>query len=181
MRWLLLLFGLLTAALPAQDAANVPLRANDQIEVTVFQEPDLTRRVHVGQDGSITLPLIGTVRVGGQAVATAERRIAAAYEDGYLVSPQVTVSVVAYARREVSVLGQVGRPGPVLLKPGESLSLVAAISQAGGFTRIANQRKVKVTRNGRVQTFNVRDLSAGTAAMAYLQEGDIVTVEESLF
>ena len=163
---------------------NYVLRAQDTVDVRVFQEDNLSRRATIGQDGTVSLLLLERpLRIAGLTTQQAEAAIRAAYANGYLVKPQVTVSVAQYASRRVIVFGQVGKPGPVTFRPGEQMTLLQAIADAGGFTRLANARAVIVKRpNGQTISVNVKEMAsnAGTTPF-YLQEGDVITVKESIF
>jgi len=88
------------------------LGAGDAIRVQVFQNPDLTLETRVSENGSITYPLIGGVQVGGLPIASAETKIARALKDGGFVQrPQVNIVLMQVRGNQVSVLGQVNRPG----------------------------------------------------------------------
>ena len=126
--------------------ASPSLRVNDKLEVRVFQEEDLTQQVAVAVDGTVRLPLVGPIRVAGLNADQAAQRIRAAYANGFLVNPQVTVVVVTAARRKLVVAGQVNRPGPVELRAGERMTVLQAIAEVGGATRLANLRTVLVKR-----------------------------------
>jgi polysaccharide export outer membrane protein len=170
----------------AAAVASPSLRVNDKIEVKVFQEEDLTQQVAVGVDGTVRLPLIGPIRVAGMSADQAAQRIRAAYANGFLVNPQVTVAVVTAARRKLVVTGQVARPGSVELRAGERLTLLQAIAEVGGATRIANLRSVFVKRvtGTRERIFKVDCKAMATDPAIppfYVEEGDVITVKESLF
>jgi polysaccharide biosynthesis/export protein len=98
---------------PASTAnAQYRLAAGDVIRVTVFQNPDLSLEARVSESGVISYPLLGAVQLGGMSVAQAERRIADGLRDGNFVKqPQVSILVSQVRGNQVSVLGQVGRPG----------------------------------------------------------------------
>lgn len=101
-------------ALAAQP--NVPvdytLGAGDAIRIQVFQNPDLTLDTRVSEKGAVTYPLIGSVQLGGLTLAGAEKRIAAALKDGgFVQQPQVNITLMQVRGNQVSVLGQVNRPG----------------------------------------------------------------------
>lgn len=88
------------------------LGAGDSIRVQVFQNPDLMLETRVAETGSITYPLVGAVQVGGLTVAAAEKAIASALKDGgFVQQPQVNIVVMQIRGNQVSVLGQVNRPG----------------------------------------------------------------------
>jgi len=126
--------------------ADYVLQPQDVIKVQVFQEEDLTREVRVSQENTITLPLIKTVDVKGKTALQAQELIRDLYDRDYLVNPQVTLIVVEYAKRTVSVLGQVNKPGIVQFPQEQGLTLVQAISHADGPTRLANMKKVTLKR-----------------------------------
>lgn len=111
---------------------NYHLGAGDGIRITVFQNPDLTLETQVGADGRITYPLIGSVKIGGLTIAGAEKTIAQALVAGnFLKQPQVTIVVTQIRSHQVSVLGQVGKPGSFPLETFDT-RLSAIIAMAGG-------------------------------------------------
>ncbi len=117
----------------AVDILDYPLGPGDIVRIQVFQNPDLTTETRVSENGSITYPLIGVVEVGGLAIAAAERKIAAALKNGGFVrQPQVNIVILQMRGNQVSVLGQVNRPGRF---PLETLSRVSdMLAAAGGAT-----------------------------------------------
>jgi polysaccharide export outer membrane protein len=155
----------------------------DSFEVRVYGEDEIGGAFQVQEDGSIVFSLLGRVEVEGltqaQLAAELERRLA----DGYLREPQVTVVLTARQNYEVSVLGQVQKPGsfPYI----ERLTIVQAISDAGGLTDIAHKRRVKLTRQTGEgpKTFEVsiKAITEGREADIMLQPGDIVFVPEAPF
>lgn len=154
----------------------------DNVEIRVFREDDLTTRGQLSPDGSISMPLIGSVRIVGlttdQAAAAITRKLA----DGYLVKPEVSVSIEARIRKTVTVLGQAQRPGVFELPAHRQLTLVEAIGMAGGVTRIANGKKITLKRSGgEVTIINLSDITNGKGADIPLRDGDVVTIPESLF
>lgn len=153
----------------------------DNVEIRVFREDELTTRGQLSADGTITMPLIGAVRIEGLTTDQAGAAIRKKLADGYLVKPEVTVSIEARIRKTVTVLGQAQRPGVFELPTHRRLTLVEAIGMAGGVTRIANAKKVTLKRGGSVQTINLADITSGKGADIPLQDGDMVTIPESLF
>lgn len=153
----------------------------DNVEIRVFREDELTTRGQLSADGTITMPLIGAVRIEGLTTDQAGAAIKKKLADGYLVKPEVTVSIEARIRKTVTVLGQAQRPGVFELPPHRRLTLVEAIGMAGGVTRIANAKKVTLKRGGSVQTINLAEITSGKGADIPLQDGDMVTIPESLF
>jgi polysaccharide export outer membrane protein len=117
----------------ASDILDYPLGPGDIVRIQVFQNPDLATETRVSENGSITFPLVGTVEVGGLAIAAAERKIAAALKSGGFVrQPQVNIVILQIRGNQVSVLGQVNRPGRF---PLETLTRVSdMLAAAGGAT-----------------------------------------------
>ncbi|HEX4457489.1 MAG TPA: polysaccharide biosynthesis/export family protein [Polyangia bacterium] len=167
-------------ALPAVDTS---LGVGDSFEVRVFGEPDLTGVYRVGAEGNITFPLIGDVHVDGLDAQAAARLIASKLKQGMLRDPQVTVLVKEQTSKKIYVLGQVGKPGTFTYTP--SMSVVEAITIAGGFSPLAAKNDTTLTRNesGKKTTLRVpvADIGEGRARNVYLQPGDIISVPERLF
>lgn len=163
------------------------LMASDLLQVRIFQEDDLGREVSVSQNLTITLPLIGTVDVKGRTVRETEALIRELYDKDFLVNPQVNLTVVRYAERTVNILGSVNSPGPVVFPQEKGLSLLEAISRAGGFSRLANRSKIKLTRTSLegAKTQYIIDadkLIDGSASNSWtLQVNDVIFVPESIF
>jgi polysaccharide biosynthesis/export protein len=113
-------------------ALGYPLGIGDVVRVVVFQQPDMTAETRVSEAGTITIPLLGPVPVGGVTAKRAEDRIATLLKNrGYVRDPQVVVTVIQFKSRQVSVLGLVSRPGRYALEEGiYRLSDVLAL--AGG-------------------------------------------------
>jgi polysaccharide export outer membrane protein len=122
------------------------LHPGDVVQVKVYQEEDLTSVSRVGRDGSISMPLVGAINVGSNSLERAAMIVRDLLAKDYLVNPQVTVSVMEFAKRRFTVLGQVQRPGTYDMPPDAAVSLLQAIATAGGYTRIGNSRKITVQR-----------------------------------
>lgn len=113
---------------------DYPLAAGDAVRVQVFQNPDLTLETRISDNGTISFPLIGTIRLGGLPVSAAEKKIAEALKSGgFLQNPQVTLLLTQVRGSQVSVLGQVGRPGRFPLETA-STRLSDMLANAGGTT-----------------------------------------------
>lgn len=163
--------------------ADYQLRAADVIQVKIFQEDDLTREVSISQEMSISLPLIGSVDVRNRTVRQVEELVRQLYDKDFLVNPQVTVVVMKYAERTVSVTGSVNNPGPVEFPVERGLSLLEAIARAGGHSRLANLSQVRITRqgkNGQPETITIDATKTEAASLFQLQIGDAVFVRERI-
>ena len=140
------------------------LRQGDVVQVRVFQEEDLTTISRIGRDGSITMPLLGSVKVVSNSLETATVLIHDLLAKDYLVNPQVTLNITEFAKRRYTVLGQVQHPGTFEMPADDSVSLLQAIATAGGYTRIGNPRKITVMRTVGRQN-NVLQLDAEAMAL----------------
>ncbi len=162
------------------------LQPQDLIKVQIFQEPDLDRELRISQEATVSLPLIGNVELGRTTIRQAEERIRQLYDAGYLVKPQVNITVLEYSPRSVDVVGAVMTPGVILFPKEEGMTLLGAISRAGSFSRLANRKQVTLKRtlpNGEVLTerINVDDLMKGDTSKTWpLQPGDVITVPEKI-
>jgi protein involved in polysaccharide export with SLBB domain len=154
------------------------LTAGDVFEVRVFGQEHLGGTFQVQEDGTVVVPLLGPVDVDGKTKTEVAQLLEQLFGAGYLRDPHVTVIMTERENLEVSVLGQVQRPGtfPYI----EKLTLVQAISEAGGLNELAHARKVKLTRKGPtgVGTYDVsvKAITEGRAADILLQPGDIIFV-----
>ena len=153
-RWLTtLLLLLVTGALPAHAQKNQPeyqLGDGDTIRISVFQNPDLTLETRVSENGLITFPLIGNVKIGGMTIPAASAAIAGALRSGgYIQNPQVNIQLLQNRGNQVSVLGQVGRPGRFPLETFNT-KLTEMLAMAGGIAATgADIAIVTGTRNGK--------------------------------
>ena len=167
--------------------ADYKIRPLDLVDIRVFQEEDLTMTNKVSQAGTLTFPLIGSVKVSGLRVQEAEQLITDKLKDGYIRNPQVTILVKEYAARRVSVLGEVKKPGTVEIPPEEALTLLQAVAYAGGFQNVAKTDEVIVRRmiDGKETKTKVnatRLMRADAAETDYpLEPGDIVYVPTRFF
>src|SRR5947208_2238396 len=152
---LILLCGLLPARGGELVETNLPvslprrayvLAPNDLVLVKVYRQDDLESRLRIAADGTTTFPLLGTINLGGKTLEEGTALIRDLLAKDYLVNPQVTVTILEYAKRRFTVLGQVQRPGSFEIPSEESVNLLEGIAMAGGFTRLANSAKVTVTR-----------------------------------
>ena len=163
------------------------LRPLDLLDIRVFQEDDLTMTNKVSQAGTLTFPLIGSVKVSGLKVHEAEILVTDKLKDGYIKNPQVTILVKEYAARRVSVLGEVKKPGTVEIPPEEALTLLQAVAYAGGFQNVAKTDEVVVRRmiDGKETKTKVNAtklMRADAAECDYpLEPGDIVYVPTRFF
>ncbi|HOH25879.1 MAG TPA: polysaccharide biosynthesis/export family protein [Syntrophorhabdus sp.] len=102
----------------------------DEISITVWDHPDLTRKIRVNLEGKISFPLIGEVPVGGLTTIEIEKKIGDLLNKDYIINPQVSVVIESYKSSKVSIMGEVKMPGPYALT--RRMNVVEALSMAGG-------------------------------------------------
>jgi len=154
------------------------LGAADVIRVNVWKNADLSQTVTVGPDGFVSLPLLGEVRAAGMTANQLAQDLSSRLSS-YVVSAQVTVSVVDIRSRQVYVMGQVGKPGGYpLIAPITVLQLIA---QAGGLTTFANRKGIFILRGSKADLqrlkFNyISAIHGDVNQNINLQPGDTVIV-----
>ncbi|RPH41394.1 MAG: polysaccharide export protein EpsE [Burkholderiales bacterium] len=122
--------------------------AGDVIRIQVFQNPDLTVEARVSEAGAISYPLLGALRIGGLSPTAVERLIADRLKSGnFLQNPQVTVNITTFRSQQVSVLGNVNRPGRYPLET-TGMRLSEVLSLAGGVAPTGADEVVLITRRG---------------------------------
>jgi polysaccharide export outer membrane protein len=120
--------------------AEYRLGSGDAIRISVFQNPDMLLETRVSEAGTITFPLLGSVRIGGLSISDAEQRIADALKKGNFVKqPQVTIVVLKVTGNQASVLGQVNQPGRYPLEVADTrltdlLANARGVASTGGDT-----------------------------------------------
>jgi polysaccharide export outer membrane protein len=160
--------------LPEAERAAYRLGPDDEVRVTVFNDPRLTGEFRVTDTGMLALPLVGSVRATGRTTTEVERSIERVMTERNLFrDPSVAVQVMEY--RPVFVLGQVERGGRFPYQPG--MTALSAVAVAGGFNYRALQDHVAVTRLG--EDGRAREFRADRQAL--LMPGDVVTVFERRF
>lgn len=184
-----------TNGVPAGTNTSYILTVNDLVEIKVYKEDDLSTKTRVDQDGTISLPLIQTVPVSGRTIAEAREVIRRLYEQDYLVSANVMVTLIESSRTnkaevkprlKFTVHGEVKKPGVVEIPEGEKVDLVNAIALAGDFTPLANKRKVTVKRREgdaqKVYEIDVQSMLRDVKAKPFqVLPGDLIEVRQTLF
>ena len=167
------------------EGGEYTVQPEDVLQVTVFEEPDLTTKVRVIRTGEITYPLLGKVRVAGMTVDQVQEKLTELLERDYLVHPQVQVFIDK--PRNVFVSGQVHRPGSYPVSVEKATTVMEVISLAGGFTQDADLNGTRIIRmeNGQKKTLRVRladVVNKGDKGQdTVVQPEDIVFVPESFF
>lgn len=146
----------------------------DMLQVTVWQQEDLSAQTRVRSDGFITVPLVGELEVVGKTPADVGVQIGAALE-GVILEPRVAVMVVEAQPLRVGVLGAVERPGFYELDRGSGI--LQALAQAGGLNAFADRERIFIVRgDSKPVRFSFNDIVSGRAAYV-LGPTDTVLVE----
>ncbi|MBZ5555775.1 MAG: polysaccharide biosynthesis/export family protein [Acidobacteriia bacterium] len=171
-------------------SARYLLGANDQLKITVFDEPDLSNVYRVDSDGFITFPMINKVAAAGITPAELQERIKTMLAAGYIRNPQVRVEVEGYKSQSVIVSGEVRSPGKVPMTG--TMTLVEALAAAGSPTSSASN-EISVSRQKKnadgtpaagnavdIIRVNLKELQLGTAGRdIVLQDGDLINVPKA--
>lgn len=167
------------------------IEIGDKLRIKIYPEDEFIKSTdtEVSSEGTITLPLIGKVKVQGMKGVDVEREIVQILAKDYLVNPVVVIEVAEQVsekeKKTVAVLGQVTKPGAYDFPPDQKLTLLRVISMAGGFSDIANVKKIKVIRkeNGKTRVIgaNAESIISGKDPDIELEPGDVINVGESFF
>lgn len=168
---------------PAGPGERAPyvLGVTDQLQVTVWKNPELSARVVVRSDGMISVPLLDDVQAEGLTAEELKEVITERLSE-YIVSPDVTVMVIGMNSNSVSVMGGVMRTGEIPLQ--RETRVLQAIARAGGFSTWAKKSQVKILRQtpeGLVEyRFDYGAYLAGKAPETniVLQAGDTIVVPD---
>lgn len=166
---------------PPPGAAEYLLGPGDIVRISVYGHPDLAIEAEVSHDGKISFPLVGEVPLGGLTRAGAEKLIADRLMTGdFVPKAHVNILIAQYRSQQVSVMGEVNRPGKYPIS--QSMSLTDALAMAGGITAKGSQTitVIQKDRHGKIvqQEINVKNLLAGTDASKDIRLGndDVINV-----
>ncbi|MBR4508015.1 MAG: polysaccharide export protein [Elusimicrobiaceae bacterium] len=169
-----------------KESSDYLLQPGDLVELQVYKEEDMDRTLRISSQGTIAFPLIGNIKIAGLNISQAENKVEERLRS-YLKNPSVSILIKEYANKTLYVLGQVKKPSSIPIPPEKNMTLLEAITSAGGFTDIAAVSKVKILRmeNGVQRSIEV-DVSQITKdgkkqLDITLKPGDVVFVPQSLF
>lgn len=163
---------------------NYRFTPGDLVRVEVYDNPDLTSVLRVPSQGGVRFPLIGeTPQLAGMLGQELATYITQHLADGFLRQPQVIVTVVEYSFGGVYVVGAVGKPGAVRMVPGQSLTVLQAIGEAGGPIDEADRTNTQIVHEGAGGVRTVRSLNLNGPIDVHsdisLTPGDVVIVPRS--
>jgi polysaccharide export outer membrane protein len=158
---------------------NYVIGSQDMLDISVWREPDFSRTVPVRPDGKISLPLLNDMQAAGLTPSQLAAELTKSLNK-FVTNPQVTIIVTQINSQRFYVLGETTRPGAYTLIP--DMTILQALSNAGGFTTYANSKKIYLLRqeNGKQQKllFNYKDVISGkrTEQNIALKNGDTIVV-----
>jgi polysaccharide biosynthesis/export protein len=178
----------------APNANGYVIGSQDQLKITVFDEPDLSTNYRVDTDGMITFPLIGRVPARGLTLNEFQDRLIARLSAGYIRNPQVRVEIDQYKSQSIFVIGEVRAPGKIVMTG--TMSLIEALAMAGSPTSTASSELVVVhpkrptaegsptlpgdDQDAETTRVNIKDLQVGKAGQnIVLQDGDTIFVPKA--
>jgi len=161
-----------------RDAGEYHIGVNDLLEISVYDEPDLSKAMRVAPDGSVSFPLLGNISVLGLTTKELEARITDLLAADYLVSPQVNVFIKEHGK--VFISGYVLKPGAYEIKSG--MTAMEALSLAGGVTEKGDAEHIHLNRVQGNETITI-EINSYQAAHdpdkdTMLLSGDAIAVDE---
>lgn len=178
--------GSANSVIGAAVGSNYVLKPSDVIQIEIYQEEDLEETVRIEGDGSVSLALIGKVKIANLTVSEAKALITELYDRDYLVDPQISVLVVSFSPEVIRVLGSVNNPGVVEIPPDRDLTLTEAIAAVSGISRLGNPKALKIKRvaeQGESQQMEINFSKIVTdpdVEDIILKEGDTIWVPERI-
>lgn len=166
---------------PTAETSNPDIiRCGDVLTIRLTGVPDAEGGVYeetVIDEGTISMPLLGSFKAAGKTLGKLKAEIEAAYRERKIyATPNVTV---AQSPRFINVLGEVRSPQRVVYTP--DMTVLKAISACSGFTDYAQKRDVKISRGGKVYVFNAVDALKDPTKDIPLQAGDQIQVPRTIF
>jgi polysaccharide export outer membrane protein len=162
-----------------QESPSYLIGPNDILSIYVWKEPELTREVIVMPDGRVTIPLAGEIVALGRTVTQLKKTISEKLEK-YVTAPEVTVMVKESRSQVIYTIGKVAKPGSYPLT--SSMTILQALSAAGGFKEWADQKNIIIVRRQagkEIQIpFNFNEFTSGKnlEKNILLQPGDTIVV-----
>ncbi len=172
------------AAAQTPDApGSFRIQPGDRLTISIYREEDISGSYEIDPSGILAFPLIGEVKVSG-LTPNEVRELLVNRLSEYLVRPQLSVRTEESAMKSISVLGNVNKPGTFNYLPGSTL--MRLISDAGGFSRAADKKNIRIVRNPgseekQVIVVNSLDIINGHIEDPRLEPNDMVFVAESIF
>ena len=146
---------------------------DDEIIITVYNEDNLSNKYTIPNSGTINMPLIGETALSGCSLKQIEQLLFDKYTDGYLVNPNISVSISQY--RPFYIIGEVREPGSYDYIV--DMNIVQAVALAGGFTYRANKKNAKILKG----QSNNKPVYENAAIESKVRPGDVIFIKERFF
>jgi polysaccharide biosynthesis/export protein len=180
----------LLSGLPVMAQSAYHIKPGDELKLEVLQDSSLNRSLLVLPDGTVSVPLVGTVRASGDTVDGLRSTLAKRLSSNFSTKPTVYLSVTSLAKRTattgrkipVFIMGQVTKPGKFEVRRGSTL--LQFLAESGGLTKFAATSRIKLLRtdsSGKqvAYKFDYKAVMSGQQASAIrLQPGDVIVVPE---
>lgn len=155
-----------------QAAKAYTLGAGDKLRIVLYGENDISGEYEIDGSGQISLPLVGEVAATGMSARALEQKLTELYSDGYFVDPRVSIEVTTF--RPFFILGEVNNPGDYNYI--NNMTVLQAVTVAGGYTYRAKKSKFKVTRivDGRETELTLQEADS-------IMPGDVIHIAERFF
>ncbi|MBI3548184.1 MAG: polysaccharide biosynthesis/export family protein [Elusimicrobia bacterium] len=170
----------------SQARRDYRISPGDLIDVAVYGDQELSRKARVGQNGKISMPLVGSILIGGLPLLDAEDAVREKLRKFY-IDPHVTLFIQEYGAKQVFVLGEVQKPGTYRIPSETRMTVLEAISTAGGFTPVAGLDRTRILRSvqGKNQIISIKVTAITKQGEkdrdVELQPDDVVFVPQSYF
>jgi len=155
------------------------LEPGDKLRIDVYKDEQLSQSVQIRPDGKITMPLVGDVAANGLTPLELRDRITTIMAE-YVNKPVITVVVVEATTPTAYVVGEVNRPGAVLLQG--NMTVLQALAMAGGLKDFADEKNIRILRKDgaglKTIAFDYKAAIRGTGAQVYLMPGDTLVVPD---
>ena len=167
--------------------AEFTVQPGDVLQVTVYEEPELTTKARVASTGEIIVPLLGRVAVVGLTATQVQEKLTRLLAEDYLVNPQLQVFVESYQLRNVFVTGAVNKPGSYAIPTEKPTTLLEALAMAGGVSERAAANSTRIIRmedgQERAITVKVTDIikKGDKAKDVVVRPNDVIFIPESFF
>jgi polysaccharide export outer membrane protein len=160
---------------------SVQLGPGDSVTLSVFGQPDMATTTFIADDGMLTIPLAGPVKVDGLSPSEAARHVEKALRDGkFLVDPHVTISAIVSHSQRISVIGEVNKPGRYVVE--SNIPIFDLLAEAGGATENASDivYLLRPDKDGKETRYeiNLKGMAKGNMPLTVqaLKAGDSVFV-----
>lgn len=173
----------------AEAQSNYRLGSGDVLRVEVLEDPSLNRSVLVAPDGRISVPLVGTLRVGGQTIDSIQSELTQRLTPNFAAAPTVFVALerrpdprpaqpVVPKTIDVYVMGEARNPGK--MEVAEGITVLQFLAQMGGFTNFAATKRIQLRRGSQAWSLNYPEIEAGISpsGAALLADGDVIIVPQ---